>query len=293
VRKDGPLASTGAIRRNLVASPAWGVVAVSIGTLTVGVLSTRVGGVSHLLYAFGVPAGVLFGPIGAVGFAFGTLCLDLLAGVPLSIAVVRATGAALFVVVGYATWDWRPRPTFDHRRLSALVTYTTAVTIASLCSVAFLATCFELLGRAAFVTSVPALASDHAVPALFVGPVVLYAGAYAVGVDPGQDRDGEPRPTTATILGVALIAFAWLVAWSALSLIHHDLATFSGTRRNVAALLPDILEPAFFTAFVEFYLPLQGVGAIMAVLGIATLFVRDEYSVRTRRVRQRPAIGED
>jgi hypothetical protein len=280
VRDEGTSASIGAICQHVVANRAWGVVLVSVGTFVVGVLSTSVVGISHLLYAFAVPAGVLLGPVGAVGFAFGALCRDLLAGAPLSAAAVRAGGDVVFVAIGYAVWDWRSRPASDRRRSSALATYTVAVVVASLCSVAFLATGLALLGRAAFVTSLPILVTDRAVPALLLGPAVLYAATATVDVYSGPGRGNGP--TTATILGVAVIALAWLVTGFALSIVRHDIAAFSSTRRNIAARLPDVFEPVFFAALGDLYVPFQMVGATVALFGIVILFVRDEYSVRTR-----------
>ncbi|MFB6151635.1 MAG: hypothetical protein ABEJ40_07505 [Haloarculaceae archaeon] len=264
----------GTVGRHVAADRAWTVVGVAVVTLVVGFLSARLLGLGRLVYAVAVPAGVLFGPAGAVGFAFGGLSRDLLAGVAVPVALVRAGSDALLAVVGYTVWGRRPIPTLDRPSSvpSGLAGYAVAVVVASLCGAAALASGLAVVGRTSFAASAPTLLTDRLVAGLALGAVVLVGVASTV--DGLPDPDGGRRLPTGAVLGATTVALVWLAGGFAFSLVQADAAAFPGVRTFVTEVLPPVLEPVASAALSWLYRPLQALLALVALAAIGALVVR-------------------
>jgi hypothetical protein len=268
------------ISRHVAAEWAWGVVIVALATLLVSVLAGRALGLAHLRYALAVPAGVLLGSAGVVGFALGGLCHSLLVGGPLLAGGAMATGDVMLVVLGYAVWDWQSPAGLRSSPVRALATYVAAVFVGTIGGVAIVSVSLEILGSATVVSILPVLLFDRLSAGLLAGLVVLFGLAAVTGSDPlGGHRDG---PSTRTILGVLTVAAVWLVGIYTVSLIRRDVVAFPSTRASLLNAVPDPLGGVIAIVFGGLYRPLLVVTAILALSVMIWLFARSDYGLLSR-----------
>ena len=270
-----------AVGHHVVTGWAWGTVAVALATLLVSVLAGRALGLAHLRYALALPAGVLLGPAGAAGFAFGGLCQSLLRGGPLLATGATAAGDLILVVFGYAVWDWQSPAGPTAAPVRTLGTYVAAAIVGTVGGVAVAAVGLELLGRATVVSLVPPLVTDRLLALLVAGPVVIVDVAVLTGGDPRRGRRGGPE--TWTVLGVLFVSLTWLVGTYAASLVHRDVAAFPSTRASVLGALPGPLEEVGAVVFGDLYSPLLAISAVLAAGAVLALFAQSDYALMTRR----------
>ena len=253
--------------RRVAGENVWVLVGVTVATLIVDAISARLLGTTTLSFALAIPAGVLFGPFGAVGFATGRLYHALIAGGTGPALVFLTVGDLCFVVVGYMFVGRRTVPIDDVRSfLRYLRTYAGAVLVASLCSAAFVASGLTLIERMHFVVAAQTFVTDRFFSGLVLGFVVLLL------LSAGTTRHEvawSGQLSSLTGLGVAFVAVSWLGLGSVLSLAHRDFTAFPAVKRAIADILPSVIEPVTFATLGPLYGPIQA--AIMLTGSVFTL----------------------
>lgn len=253
---------------HVTAKEAWGVVGTAAAIFVAGLLSGRVLGVGHLIYAFAIPLGILFGWVGALGFAVGSLLRDLTLGTAGPSSVVLLVGDLLLVAFGVAIWGGRALPARHDRTRELLVdlwAYESSAVIASLWSIAFVASGMTFLGGTAFGNGVAALALDRAVPVTLLGPFVLLALASAHDRRPANPH-ASFRPAGRTLIAVLLVAVAWVGGGLALDLVRRDVASLPGAGADLVAYIPDWFGPVALFAIGPLYPVVQMALAVIALV---------------------------
>lgn len=263
------------MRVRITSKQAWGVAALATGILVVGLLFGRLLGVAPLVYAVAIPLGILFGWVGAIGFAVGNLLRDLTLGTAGPSSVIRLVGDLLLVAIGVASWGVRAPPTHHDRPralLGGLWAYAISAVVASLWSVAFVASGMTLVGGTAFGNSAAALVVDRAVPVTVFGPFVLLGLASVMGRRPAIPLPSF-RPSGRTRIGVLVVGASWLGGGLALSLVRRDVASLPGAGVDFAAYLPDGVGPVALFVIGPLYPVVLASLAVLAL--VAGFFLLD------------------
>jgi hypothetical protein len=253
---------------------AWSVVVISVVTASTAILSGSLFGAGHVVYAFAVPFGILFGNVGALGFALGGLFLDLITTRALPVVLVQFTSDGIFVLVGAAVWGSRPLPNLDHWRTlpAGIGTYLSAAFVAVACSVAWFLATGPLLTTFSFVPAVPVLFTDRVVTLLVLGPLVLVAAAAMGGTHARVSHCS--RRLIGRDLAVVALSSLWLGGAFVLGLVHHDVGSIPSARQQFAVYLPTVVEPVALAIVAELYPVVQACLALLFGTLLVVVFDR-------------------
>lgn len=264
------------------ASRAWLVVSVAALTLGVDVVGAHVG-LPDLAYALAVPAAILVGVPGAVGFALGGLLAAAWSGSTVSVTVALLIGDLVLVALVLLGWLNGPVPRPGGRvpaALSRAAGVLRVATVALLASVGVTAVGLDVVGAVPVAAAVPVMLADRA-PGVLAG-VVLVLATRRGGLASPKRGDPTTAPGPAVRAAPLVVALGWLLGALALGLVRQDLAALPGARAEFVATLPATVSPFALPLVGAYYHPVQVAAAVIAVATVTRLLAGQDTRTAVR-----------
>lgn len=233
-------------------SPAVTLAGVAVGVALALALAAPLVGVAAA-GALVVPLAALFGPLGVLGVGAGAATYHaVVAGTPGTVAVA-AVGYLAFAAVGAALWETvrREMPALVEGRRWPLA-FAGTVAVAALVYAATVGWAATLLSVGAFVSLVPTRAVETLLPAVLLGPPLLYAGARLLDRPVPTGPIPTARRRRFRVAVPALVTVGWVVGGLVLSTLTEDLGYVTDPAALPGPTLPGPLAEVVFAVLVQF-----------------------------------------